>query len=141
MENASKALIIAGAILISILLISIGVLVINATNKATEGVAGKASAMEIQNFNATFVNYEGEVTASQAKTLISEVNASNAANKVSTEGEVKFIKFATTDGKAPTISNSKRYTVTLGYDSNTGYVNSVDIKAVSTGTGTGGTVH
>lgn len=125
MENASKALIIAGAILISILLISIGVLVINATNKATEGVAGKTSAMEIQNFNATFVNYEGEVTASQAKTLVSEVKASNAANGVSAEGDVKYIKLT-----APTtFSNSKRYDVTLKYDeTGTGYVNEVIIE-------------
>ena len=36
MENASKALIIAGAILVSILLISVGVLVMQSMNPMTE---------------------------------------------------------------------------------------------------------
>ena len=38
MENASKALIIAGAILISILLISVGIMVMNSTDEVTGGM-------------------------------------------------------------------------------------------------------
>ena len=42
MENATKALIIAGAVLISILLISIGIALIN-SNKNVSGTANKLS--------------------------------------------------------------------------------------------------
>lgn len=53
MENASKALIIAGAILISILLISVGILVFNSTSGVTDN-AGKTgdvmmSSAELEN--------------------------------------------------------------------------------------------
>ena len=47
MENASKALIIAGAILISILLISVGILVYNSTKGVTENVGDADYTMEI----------------------------------------------------------------------------------------------
>ncbi len=46
MENASKALIIAGAILISILLISLGIIMFNASKGTTDQASGTANAME-----------------------------------------------------------------------------------------------
>ncbi len=46
MENASKALIIAGAILISILLISLGIIMYNASTGTTDQASNTASAME-----------------------------------------------------------------------------------------------
>ena len=52
MENASKALIIAGAILISILLISVGILVMNSTGNVTDQVKTSSDSMSIQTFNA-----------------------------------------------------------------------------------------
>ena len=46
MENASKALIIAGAILISILLISLGIIMFNSSKGTTDQAASTANAME-----------------------------------------------------------------------------------------------
>ena len=46
MENASKALIIAGAILISILLISLGIVMFNASKGTTAQASNTASVME-----------------------------------------------------------------------------------------------
>lgn len=46
MENASKALIIAGAILISILLISLGIIMFNSSKGTTGQAANTAGAME-----------------------------------------------------------------------------------------------
>lgn len=46
MENASKALIIAGAILISILLISLGIVMFNASKGTTGRATDTANAME-----------------------------------------------------------------------------------------------
>lgn len=46
MENASKALIIAGAILISILLISLGIVMFNASKETTGQATDTANAME-----------------------------------------------------------------------------------------------
>jgi len=47
MENASKALIIAGAILISILLISVGILIFNSTRGFTDNASATDDAMEL----------------------------------------------------------------------------------------------
>ena len=47
MENASKALIIAGAILISILLISVGILIFNSTRGFTDNASETDDAMEL----------------------------------------------------------------------------------------------
>ena len=77
MENASKALIIAGAILIAILLISVGIILVNAGKDVTEtGTAGMAS-QKIQSFNAQFTAYEGSQTGSKLKALIGTLIANS----------------------------------------------------------------
>lgn len=45
MENASKALIIAGAILISILLISLGIIMFNSSKSTTDQASQAGTAM------------------------------------------------------------------------------------------------
>lgn len=46
MENASKALLIAGAILIAILLISLGIIMFNSSKGTTDQASNTANAME-----------------------------------------------------------------------------------------------
>lgn len=58
MENASKALIIAGAILLSILIIALGVFVFNQAKSAV-GNTG-LSDQEVAAFNSKFDSYEGK---------------------------------------------------------------------------------
>ena len=60
MENASKALIIAGAILIAILLISVGIMVMNSMNKPLDQASQEADAQAVQIFNAKFSPYMGK---------------------------------------------------------------------------------
>ena len=55
MENASKALIIAGAILLAILLITLGILVYNQAAGVINSNA--MSDVEIQQFNQKFLQY------------------------------------------------------------------------------------
>ena len=57
MENASKALIIAGAILLAILIISLGILIYNQASGVVNNNA--MSEVETQNFNQKFTQYEG----------------------------------------------------------------------------------
>ena len=81
MENASKALIIAGAILISILLISVAIMVISSTQGTQDQMAQQMDATEKSTFNAQFTNFIGQNrSASQVKALFERVTASNAAN-------------------------------------------------------------
>ena len=137
MENASKALIIAGAILLAIIIISLGLMVVN----NARNTIGNASInkQEIEQFNSEWVSYEGtNKTASEVKTMIQAVNASNAAE--SRNGSNRFITITNTGTASNTvvttapastatsgILNQKTYTVKLGY--NNGFVVGIDYQA------------
>ena len=77
MENASKALIIAGAILLAILLITLGILVYN----QAAGVINNDSmnAVEMQQFNQQFIQYEGEQRGVTIRSLLQAVLANNSS--------------------------------------------------------------
>ncbi len=80
MENASKALIIAGAILLSILIISLGIIVVrNATGTINNA---NLDQEEVSTFNSKYTAYMGNgKRASVVNTLIEAVNANNALDK------------------------------------------------------------
>ena len=82
MENASKALIIAGAILLAIVIISLGLVVVNNTRETVNNA--NISEQEIQTFNAKFTSYESStgISAAKVKALIQAVMANNNANTV-----------------------------------------------------------
>ena len=79
MDNASKALIIAGAILIAVMLVSLGVMLYNTASGVAEGTIGTVEALGVEGFNAQFNQYMGErQKASVAQGLIDKVIANNA---------------------------------------------------------------
>lgn len=75
MENASKALIIAGAILLSILIIALGIYVFNMAKGATS--TDSLSSLEVTSFNEKFTQYEGRQLGSSVKSLIGEIISNN----------------------------------------------------------------
>ncbi len=75
MENASKALIIAGAILLSILIIALGVFVFNQA-KSSIGNTG-LSDQEVAAFNSKWESYEGTQLGSSVRSLVTQVNNYN----------------------------------------------------------------
>jgi hypothetical protein len=89
MENASKALIIAGAILVAILLISVGVIIIR---NANIDPSSTFSEMEISQFNEKWTKYEStKQSASQVKALLSQIDASNSAEGASSNKDLKYV--------------------------------------------------
>ena len=78
MENASKALIIAGAILISILLISVGIIIMNAINDPVQQGADSAASQAIEIFNSKFTGYMGtDMDYNTTKQLITTITSVN----------------------------------------------------------------
>ena len=76
MENASKALIIAGAILLAILIISLGIMIY----QQASGVVNNNSMTEVDvsTFNSKFEQYLGSnVRGAQVNALINTVNTNN----------------------------------------------------------------
>ena len=74
MENASKALIIAGAILLSILIIGMGMFIYNQAQDQIQKSAGQMSTEEINVHNSQFKVYEGDRQSGwQVKQLLNKL--------------------------------------------------------------------
>lgn len=103
MENASKALIIAGAILISIMIVSLGVLIFNKMgNSAKE--AANMDEQEIANFNSKLTPYIGQnVNGSQVNALIQLViSIDKSAESAKDTTKVVSIKYPIDDAESNT---------------------------------------
>lgn len=127
MENASKALIIAGAILLAIIIISLGLMV---TNNAKETVgSSNLNAQEIQAFNSQWESYLGtKKTANEVKALYRALIANNAAETKNGSNRWVTITSASSGKTAgvssqptltePSVDNAHTYKVVAGYDKN-----------------------
>lgn len=134
MENATKALLIAAAVLIAILIISLGLVVYNKASETVEG-AGDLSEYQIQQFNEKFRKYEGKnVSGSEVNAMIETVfNHNLAQGDTSTMVEVKLSDGTTLVGKtASTTSPTKvevgaRYTVSCTIDASSKLVTTITV--------------
>ena len=128
MENASKALIIAGAILVSILLISVGVIIIR---NANIDPSSTFSEMEISQFNEKWTKYESpKQSASQVKALISAIAASNSAEGATSNADLKYVKIDPSSSvKTRTeVKSAKTYTVECSdVDPADGFIDTIKI--------------
>ena len=123
MENASKALIIAGAILLSILIISLGVMIYNNASGVVKN--SSMNQVEIQQFNQQFTQYEG--TKVRGATVISMAQAVLANNmsadsddrRVELTGAIKMKKTDTTVSTS-NIQTGSTYNVTIAYGTSGG---------------------
>ena len=126
MENASKALIIAGAVLVSILLITFGVMIMSSTGGTQDTVKQQTDSMAIQTFNSQFLQYEGtQKSAEQVRQLLSSVKASNGANA---SHQIKIYKGSSgTVALASTgIVTGTKYTVAITYGTD-GYISIIRV--------------
>ncbi len=130
MENASKALIIAGAILLAILLISLGIIIFSQAQDTVNN-SGMTQA-ELQTFNEQFLKYEGERKGTVVKSMMQEVFAVNANGSENTVQVLKGASATDTTGTGSAltstsgIDSSHDYQVTLGYSTD-GRVNKIII--------------
>ena len=85
MDNASKALIMAGAVLISIALVGVGVYIFSSTNTMVGGANKQLDDAAAQMTNSTLGQYAGSnVRGSTVKQLIEKVRISNINNTLPT---------------------------------------------------------
>ena len=132
MENASKALIIAGAILLAILLISLGIMIYTQAQDTVTN-SGMTEA-EITSFNSKFLKYEGDIKGTMVKALIQEVRATNADSDNKDGVQVKV-----NDEVAPITSNVKNnntYSVEMEY-ADDGRISNISIDGLEVSTGSG----
>ncbi len=72
MENASKALLMAGGVLIAILVITMFVALKSSFDNTAQSYVDRLDAQELQKYNSNFEAYEGrnDITAQEIVTLI-----------------------------------------------------------------------
>ena len=157
MENATKALLIAAAVLVAILIISLGLVVYNMASETIDSV--NFSGQEVTAFNDKFTQYEGkkvrgsEVNA-MLRTVLNSNMQSNADGGTPGTGKAKFVTVnvenTTTkaskgdakakDGTADLVlkadavtlnameaSTSELFDVEVQYDSTTGFVTNIKV--------------
>ena len=149
MENASKALIIAGAILLAILIISLGIIVY----RQAAGVIDSNSMDEVAvtTFNSKFTQYEGQnVRGANVNALISSVIQNNLSNTGDTSKQVKITvtenadwsgtkpddKVLTKSSDAGKALTGKSYSVSCTADNESGYVTLITIDKATSGSST-----
>lgn len=106
MENASKALIIAGAILLSILIIGLGMTIYQRASGAMSGA--DLSSTQVQTYNAEFDQYAGTQTGANTRALYQKLQNHNRTNQddISLQIACTVNNTATTRDAAETAGNS-----------------------------------
>lgn len=117
MENASKALLIAGAILIVILLIAVGMMVYRGAQGSIQKAIGSMSSTEKDIHNSQFDPFVGnKVSGSNVKSLLSKIITSNSDDN-NVQVKLKFGDITSADAAMKEVSTaaSANYKVEATY--------------------------
>ena len=132
MENATKALLIAAAILVAILIISLGLAVYNKAANAAD--SADLSQAQVQAYNEKFLKYEGtskrgsEVNALLETVLNHNMTVADESQKIEVTGTPSLGKNDTSIGTRA--ATSKLYSITCTRDAS-GLVTSIAISGAN----------
>ena len=140
MENASKALIIAGAILLSILIISLGIMIFTQASSVVDNNA--MDEVAVTTFNEKFRQYEGNnVRGANVNALLQRVVQNNITNEGDSSKQIKVKcsaknwsgtkstgeKIAITSEQLGKALTGKSYSVNMTPDPKSGYYTEITI--------------
>ena len=132
MENATKALLIAAAVLIAILIISVGLVVYNTSAETVN--SANLSQQEVQSANEKFARYNGEnkrgseVNAMLQTVLNAKIDAAAAketGRQVSVTLDNSEILSKTAKSITKQADTSKLYKIEVQYNGNGGLVDKI----------------
>ena len=129
MDNASKALIMAGAVLISIALVGVGVYIFSSTNTMVGGANKQLDDAAAQMTNSTLGQYAGsKVRGSTVKQLFEKARISNVNETLPTKITVKLSKTDVTDTlSSTTVVDTKYYDVKVTDSNSDGYYDLIEV--------------
>ena len=142
MENASKALIIAGAILLAILIIGLGMVIYSRASGALD--TSTIDQQKVQAYNSPYEQYFGTgISGSQVRALCDTVRSHNNATSsddtlkitmnmnskaYSSSTELNTLKSLIKSGQTYTVQAGTKDDADDGYSSSTGYLTQIFIK-------------
>lgn len=149
MENATKALLIAAAVLVAILIISLGLVVYNMASETIDSV--NFSGQEVTAFNDKFEHYEGvKVKGSEVNAMLKTVLNSNmqsyseGLDPNATDDHPKFVEVEGIGEKitpetkslgSRQASSSQLYNIEVERNTTTGFVWLIKVSEWSEGDG------
>ena len=145
MENASQALIIAGAIILAVLIIGLGMSIFMSASSSSSD--SNLDEYEITRFNSKFLDYEGTISGSRAMNLCETVRNHNLANRDDPTRQVNLVlgqdiaaneanngvateadKLSVAATVKASIRSGKSYKVTVQYDKSTGLICEIHLR-------------
>lgn len=134
MENATKALLIAAAVLIAVLIISLGVIVYNKASEAVTG-AGDLSEYQTQQFNEKFTKYQSEnATGADVNAMLTTVFNHNNSQpdgdtcvKVTVDGTDRISANNELEQTPTKVSTGARYKIVCKVDPKSKLVNEITV--------------
>ena len=142
MENATKALLIAAAVLVAILIISLGLVVYQMASETIGSV--NFSGQEITAFNDQFTQFQGQhVRGTEVNAMLDTVLSSNMKSRseglspndanhpkfVEVTGATVLAHTATSVAPANMANTSRLYTVQVNMNATTGFVDTITVTA------------
>lgn len=132
MENASKALIMAGGVLIAILVIAVGIYLIMTYSQISSTQEKTIVTKDVMKFNSNFTTLENrsDITAQEIVTVKNFVD--NYKKQTGFEVNITGVYFETDLNKFIKDNSNNLYKCNIeGYDSITGKVNSIKFLKIS----------
>lgn len=129
MDNASKALIMAGAVLISIALVGVGVYIFSSTNTMIGGANQQLDDAAAQMTNSTLGQYAGtKVRGSTVKQLFEKARISNINKTLPVDITVKLGgSDVTASLSTADVTDTKYYKVVITDENSDGYYDLVTV--------------
>lgn len=127
MENATKALIIAGAILVSILLVTMGITLLSGANGLSDSNKNTMNELDVRQFNGRLSGGIGDsVIGSDVITMLETVKAMKREDS-ELELTVTCAGKTDVDEIISTIKKTSRYSVEKTEDATTGLITAITI--------------
>lgn len=124
MDNASKALIMAGAILIAVAIVGIGIYIFSSANSMTDDALNQIDALTVTSINSQLQQYEGTIRGRELRQAINTARSINKQNTLPDGGAITVNGQSLEDNITSGIVDNQSYTVSFGY-SDAGYISNI----------------
>ena len=137
MDNASKALIMAGAILIAVAIVGIGIYIFSAANGMTDDALNQIDALTVTSINSQLQQYEGTIRGREVKALLNTARSINKQNALPDSQQIMAKLPGAKSGAiipddTSSIKDNSTYKVTFTYGGPGGYISLITIATPST---------
>ena len=124
MDNASKALIMAGAILIAVAIVGIGIYIFTTANSMTDDALNQIDALTVQSINSQLEQYAGTIRGRELKQCINAARSINNKKSLPNGEQIKLKGDTLPQSTVTDIVDNQTYTVSFEYSA-AGYISNI----------------